>query len=44
MGCILVDKDDYIRELFLNKGLSKKEISKAWMTHRNTVTIMIECV
>lgn len=33
---------DYIRELAFNKGLSKREIAKRLMIHRNTVTRAIE--
>lgn len=33
---------DYIRELFFNKGLSKWDIAKRLMIHRNTVTRAIE--
>lgn len=33
---------DYIRELALNKGLSKRDIAKRLMIHRNTVTRAIE--
>lgn len=33
---------DYIRELFFNKGLSKRAIAKRLMIHRNTVTRAIE--
>lgn len=33
---------DYIRELFFNKGLSKRAIAKQLMIHRNTVTRALE--
>lgn len=33
---------DTIRELYFNKGLSKREIAKRLMIHRNTVTRAIE--
>ena len=33
---------DYIKELAFNKGLSKREIAKRLMIHRNTVTRAIE--
>ena len=33
---------DIIRELHFNKGLSKREIAKRFLVHRNTVTRALE--